>query len=160
MLLSSYLFGFLLVVLLHFTPLLDLVGLGRLLPPEKDPAKVGVGWKRLGDVVSEMRHKEKIISPHYQISAELAFYVKGNPRTYCINLGRRMNQYDLWEKDYQGDAIFVDYSPIHPKVLQASEGVVEYREVPIYWRGVEVKRFFVYKLKGLKKVEESMPGSY
>ena len=160
LLLSSYLLGFLLVLLLHFTPLLDLMGLSRLLPPNKDPAKVGIGWERLGDVVSEMRKGEKIISPHYQISAELAFYVKGNPRTYCINLGRRMNQYDLWEKNYEGDAIFVDYSPIHPKVLQASEGIVEYREVPIYWRGAEMRRFFVYKLRGLKKVEENMPESY
>ena len=123
------------------------MGLGRLLPPQRDPTKIGIGWSELGKVVSQIRKgEEKVISPHYQISAELAFYVKGNPKTYCINLGRRMNQYDLWEKDYQGDAIFVDYEPINPKVL--------------YWRGEEVRRFYIYRLKNLKKVEEEMPGSY
>ena len=106
------------------------------------------------------RAQESIISPHYQISAELAFYVKGNPRTYCINLGRRMNQYDFWKKDYEGDAIFVDYVPINQRVLSASEGIIEERKLPIFWRGKEIRKFYIYKLKNLKKVEEEMPGSY
>lgn len=38
-----------------------------------------------------------IFSDRYQISSELAFYTQGNPIVYCINLGRRMNQYDLWQ---------------------------------------------------------------
>ena len=46
----------------------------------------------ISNFISQLRRgEEKIISPHYLISAELAFYVKGNPKTYCINLGRRMN---------------------------------------------------------------------
>jgi len=32
-------------------------------------------------------------------------------------------------------------------------------ELPIYWRGEEVRRFYIYRLKNLKKVEEEMPGS-
>ncbi len=161
LLLPSYLLAGFLFVFLHFTPLLDKVGLGGLLPPHRDPTKVGIGWAQLGEVFSEMRRaQESIISPHYQISAELAFYVKRNPRTYCINLGRRMNQYDLWEKNYEGDAIFVDYVPIDQRVLSASEGIIEERELPIFWRGKEIKRFYIYKLRNLKKVEEEMPGSY
>jgi len=160
LLIPTYLFSLFLFILLHFTPLLDHMGLGRLLPPQRDPTKIGIGWSELGKVVSQIRKgEEKVISPHYQISAELAFYVKGNPKTYCINLGRRMNQYDLWEKDYQGDAIFVDYEPINPKVLSASDGIMEKVELPIYWRGEEVRRFYIYRLKNLKKVEEEMPGS-
>ena len=53
-----------------------------------------------------------IFSDSYQISSELAFYMKGNPVTYCVNLGRRMNQYDLWpgfEKLIGHNAIFVLY---------------------------------------------------
>ncbi|MEN3033793.1 MAG: glycosyltransferase family 39 protein, partial [Aquificaceae bacterium] len=101
------------LAIIHFTPLLDKIGLGKILPPERDPAKVGIGWKSLGDVVSSIRtDKEPILTPHYQIAAQLAFYVKSNPRTNCINLGRRMNQYDLWEKNYKGNAIFVDNKPI------------------------------------------------
>jgi undecaprenyl-diphosphatase len=37
-----------------------------------------------------------IFSDRYQVSSELAFYMDSHPATYCINLGRRMNQYDLW----------------------------------------------------------------
>lgn len=161
LLLPTYLVSGFLFLLLHFTPLLDLVGLGGLLPPKRDPAKVGVGWSELGLAVSQLRKsQEKIVSPHYQISAELAFYVEGNPRTFCINLGRRMNQYDLWSKDYQGDAIFVDYVPIDQRVLSASDGIIEAREVSVRWRGQEVRKFYLYRLKNLRKVEESMPGSY
>ncbi|MFN3599137.1 MAG: glycosyltransferase family 39 protein [Aquificaceae bacterium] len=159
--LSTYTLSAFLFLLLHFTPLFDYLSLGKLLPPHRDPTKVGIGWKELGRVVSSLRTwEEKLLSPHYQISAELAFYVKGNPRTYCINLGRRMNQYDLWEKDYQGDAIFVDYAPIDQRVLSASGGIIEEVQLPIYWRGVEIRRFYIYKLKNLGRVEESMPGSY
>ncbi|MBI5286400.1 MAG: hypothetical protein HY878_02260, partial [Deltaproteobacteria bacterium] len=37
-----------------------------------------------------------IFSDTYQVTSELAFYVPGNPITYNINIGRRVNQYDLW----------------------------------------------------------------
>ncbi len=161
LIIPTYLLSSLLFIFLHFTPLLDRLGFGGLLPPQRDPTKVGIGWSELGRVVSEMRRSgESILSPHYQISAELAFYVKGNPKTYCINLGRRMNQYDLWEKDYEGDAIFVDYAPINKRVLSASAGIIEERELPIFWRGKEIKKFYIYKLKNLKRVEEDMTGSY
>lgn len=161
LLIPAYLLSGILFVFLHFTPLFDKVGLGKLLPPHKDPTKAGIGWSQLGQVVSQMRKGgESIISPHYQISAELAFYVEGNPRTYCINLGRRMNQYDLWEKDYEGDAIFVDYVPINERVLRSSEGIIEKRELSVFWRGKEIRKFYIYRLKNLKKVEEDMPGSY
>ncbi|MFN3471540.1 MAG: glycosyltransferase family 39 protein [Aquificaceae bacterium] len=161
LLVPTYLLSLFLFIPLHFTPVLDSIGLGRLLPPQRDFTKIGIGWSELGKVVSQLRKgEEKVISPHYQISAELAFYVKGNPKTYCINLGRRMNQYDLWEKDYEGDAIFVDYNPINPKVLSASDGIMEKLELPIYWRGHEIRRFYIYRLKNLKRVEEEMPGSY
>jgi 4-amino-4-deoxy-L-arabinose transferase-like glycosyltransferase len=161
LLIPAYLVSLFLFILLHFTPLIDKLKLTKLLPPERDPTKLGIGWSELGRVVSSMRTgEEKLISPHYQISAELAFYVSGNPRTYCINLGRRMNQYDLWDKDYEGDAIFVDYVPINQRVLEKSDGIISGVELPIYWRGRVVERFYIYKLKNLKKVEEDMPGSY
>ncbi|MCS7307400.1 MAG: glycosyltransferase family 39 protein [Aquificaceae bacterium] len=155
LLIPTYGFCFLMFITTHFTPLLDIVGIGKLLPPRKDATKAGMGWYELGSVVSQLRKaEEKVISPHYQISAELAFYVKGNPRTYCMNLGRRMNQYDLWVKDYQGDAIFVDYRPIDERVLSASEQIIEEIRLPIFWRGEKIREFYIYKLKNLKKVEE------
>ena len=74
------------------------------LPVKLDPSSRLKGWRQLGDEVSliygDMREKGRkdifIFSDRYQVSSELAFYVKGRPITYCVNLGRRMNQYDLW----------------------------------------------------------------
>ncbi|MCX8033922.1 MAG: glycosyltransferase family 39 protein [Thermodesulfovibrio sp.] len=67
-----------------------------------DPSSRIKGWRELGVKVSKIKIElEKygnvvIFSDRYQISSELAFYVNGQPTVYCINVGRRMNQYDLW----------------------------------------------------------------
>jgi undecaprenyl-diphosphatase len=71
------------------------------LPLKSDPSSRLRGWKELGTEVSRISDSMRdgnvfIFSDRYQVSSELAFYVKGRPKTYCINLGRRMNQYDLW----------------------------------------------------------------
>ncbi|MBF0555460.1 MAG: glycosyltransferase family 39 protein [Nitrospirae bacterium] len=75
------------------------------LPPKIDPSEKLRGWKSLGDEVSsiyESMRKEGgasrvfIFSDKYQLTSLLAFYVKGHPITYSINLGRRMNEYDMW----------------------------------------------------------------
>jgi len=73
------------------------------LPAKIDPSVRLKGWEELGLKVSEIKKslekegKVIIFSDRYQISSELAFYVEGKPRVYCIPIGRRMNQYDLWE---------------------------------------------------------------
>ncbi len=72
------------------------------LPDKFDPSLRLVGWKELGQEASllydDMSSKGPVFvfSDSYQMASELAFYMKGNPVTYCVNLGRRMNQYDLW----------------------------------------------------------------
>ncbi len=72
------------------------------LPLKLDPTSRLRGWSKLGGEVSGIhsllsKNSQVIIfSDSYQVASELAFYVKGQPETYCINLGRRMNQYDLW----------------------------------------------------------------
>lgn len=89
------------------------------LPPKLDPSSRLRGWKELGVEVSRihdsMQNKGEvfIFSDRYQVSSEIAFYAKGYPRTYCINLGRRMNQYDLWP-DMNSDAA---------KIIQNKEGI-------------------------------------
>jgi len=73
------------------------------LPSKIDPSARLKGWNELGLKVSEIKKslekegKVIIFSDRYQISSELAFYVEGKPLVYCIPIGRRMNQYDLWE---------------------------------------------------------------
>lgn len=73
------------------------------LPAKLDPSARLRGWKALAAEVDRLAASlEKqnapffILSDSYQVSSELAFYMKGQPATYCANLGRRMNQFDLW----------------------------------------------------------------
>src|SRR5208282_4787254 len=72
------------------------------LPQNLDPSARLRGWKELGIEVSKLSEQTTdrsvfiLFSDSYQIASELAFYVKGNPETFSINLGRRMDQYDLW----------------------------------------------------------------
>ncbi|MBI4687628.1 MAG: glycosyltransferase family 39 protein [Nitrospirae bacterium] len=88
--------AFLITILSYYPAILNL-------PPKKDPTSRLRGWEELGKEVGaiisdKMTPGENvfIFSDSYQVSSELAFYVKGGPRTYCVNLGRRMNQYDIW----------------------------------------------------------------
>ena len=86
------------------------------LPDRLDPSLRLVGWKGLGKEAS-MSYGELsrqgpafVFSDSYQVASELAFYMEGNPVTYCANIGRRMNQYDLWPgfEDLTGqNALFV-----------------------------------------------------
>jgi len=72
------------------------------LPQNLDPSARLRGWKELGMEVSKLSEQTGdrsvfiLFSDSYQIASELAFYVKGHPETFSINLGRRMDQYDLW----------------------------------------------------------------
>ncbi|MFN3813563.1 MAG: ArnT family glycosyltransferase [Aquificaceae bacterium] len=165
MLLPTYFLSAVLFLFLHFTPLFDKLGLRSLLPPNRDPTIILLGWKELGKEVSQLyTGKEMIFSPHYQVTAELAFYVKGQPSTFCVNLGRRMNQYDLWKegmKNYMGkNAIFVSVGPVEDRILRAFDGIMEERIYRVFWRGQAVNTFYIYKLKNYKGLEESLPMGY
>ena len=72
------------------------------LPDRLDPTMRLIGWRELGKEAG-VRYRELsekgpafVFSDSYQIASELAFYMEGHPVTYCANIGRRMNQYDLW----------------------------------------------------------------
>ena len=100
-----------------------------------------------------------IFSDKYQVSSELAFYVNGHPVTYCVNLGRRMNQYDLWPGFHNlthYDAIFVSIGDFEmPEKLAHSFTKVEKRVFKAYTKKqVEIRDysiFLCYDFKGLKK---------
>jgi undecaprenyl-diphosphatase len=86
------------------------------LPDRLDPSLRLVGWKELGREASAVYRELSaegpafVFSDSYQVASELAFYMEGNPVTYCANVGRRMNQYDLWPgfEGLQGqNALFV-----------------------------------------------------
>jgi len=73
------------------------------LPAKYDPTLRLKGWSDLGHKLAELRQagfadpdKVFFFSSAYGTTAALAFYAPGQPTAYCLNLGRRMNQYDLW----------------------------------------------------------------
>ncbi|MCX7913821.1 MAG: glycosyltransferase family 39 protein [Thermodesulfovibrionales bacterium] len=154
-------------VVSHYPSLLNL-------PVKLDPTSRLRGWKELGEEVSviyELLSKKGetvIFSDSYQVSSELAFYVKGNPITYCINLGRRMNQYDLWEDintyiekvkknkgDVQINAIFVriGVSDMPEEMKEFCENF-ERKVFIVYDKGGNILRhytiFICYNFKGFK----------
>lgn len=59
-----------------------------------------IGWRDLGEEVG--RIMETLDGPtfafaeEYGVTAELSFYTPGQKRAYCIDTGRKRNQYDLW----------------------------------------------------------------
>jgi membrane-associated phospholipid phosphatase len=119
------------------------------LSPELNPASRLYGWKDLGTEVTQTYEQMKdaprsvfIFSDRYQISSELAFYVKNHPVTYCVNHNRRMNQYDLWpgfDNLLHYDAIFVMTGDVKiPKYITGA------------FRTVEKKVFTVYTKKHVK----------
>jgi len=102
-------------------------------PKDINPLKKLVGWKQLGAEVTRLERLLPkpvfIFSDNYMTSSELAFYTDGRPRTYCINLGRRMNQYDLWDGFYDRvgeNAVFVCKGKINPQLAQAFSKIEEH----------------------------------
>ncbi|MEW6054019.1 MAG: glycosyltransferase family 39 protein [Nitrospirota bacterium] len=135
------------------------------IPGRLDPTERLRGWEQLGDEVTGIYEKMStnnkvfIFSDKYQVASELAFYVKGNPVTYCINLDRRMNQYDLWpgleEKRHQ-DAIFVRTGDTGmPEKVAGAFEKVEKKVFTAYTKKRDKIRdyslFICYAFKGLKQ---------
>ena len=145
------------------------------LPPKLDPSSRLRGWHQLGAAVGPSYRLLSgfgpvfIFSGSYQVSSELAFYVKEHPKTYCINLGRRMDQYDLWpgmnedaDRIRRQDSnatvpvsgIFVATGDIDiPAAVAEAFERFEKKIVKVYDRGYELRVYSVficYNFKGLR----------
>lgn len=154
--------------LAHDTRLLHQAGF----PSRWDPTLRLKGWAELGERVGgsweEMNSSNKtfIFSDRYQISSELAFYVRGRPTTYCVNLGRRFNQYDLWEgflslRGY--DALYVKQGnrTAEPEVRNAFASVRKEPLFVIKRGGEKVRSFSVFRCFGYRGIEIAKPkGTY
>ena len=111
------------------------------------------GWPELGQAVSALERdaatRPFLVSDRYQIASELAFYVKGHPRVYSANLGRRMNQYDLWggwDALRGRDGLFVTYGAGDPpgELRTAFREVERLRVVQIAYRGQHLRDFSIF----------------
>lgn len=127
------------------------------------PAKYNItnrlkGWTELGEKIAELKatrfdeqDKVFIFSDLYDMTAALAFYSPGQPRTYCAWIDpRRMNQYDLWPgpQDKTGwDAIFVrkhEYGKIHGEVAKMFDSVSDPIVFTATYDGQPTRTFTLY----------------
>ncbi|HSE94821.1 MAG TPA: dolichyl-phosphate-mannose--protein mannosyltransferase, partial [Methylomirabilota bacterium] len=126
------------------------------LPARLDPTHRLRGWRQLGTRVAELRaempdpERTFLASDRYQITSELAFYVAGRPPAYNLNLGRRLNQYDLWEGPdrRQGwDALYVQEGtrPLDERVAHAFARIDGPIVVEIRRGGQVIRTFTVYQ---------------
>jgi len=132
------------------------------LPPSLNPAHRLKGWEDMAQHISEVAgqrfadpRRVFYMSDVYDITAELAFYVPGQPEAYCLWWSdRRMNQYDLWggPKGREGwDAVLVlrgDSPGLPPVVSDMFASVTgPFRYVASY-RNQPVRPFYYYLCSG------------
>jgi 4-amino-4-deoxy-L-arabinose transferase-like glycosyltransferase len=150
------------IVILIFCPrVFDYLGVSDLYPPKIDTIHRMYGWQELGHKVSSLAKMEKqgkmfIFSDSYQVASELAFYVEDNPQTYCINTGRRMNQFDLWKgidqfNDQGYNAIYVSSEAAGQNILNSFIGPVNHYVYSTYYRNNYLIKYHIYYLTGYKK---------
>ena len=117
------------------------------------------GWPELGEAVAALAQQAGqplfVASDRYQIASELAFYVPGQPRTYNVNLGRRMNQYDVWggQETLRGrDGLVVTYRRETPpfELQQAFERIEVADQVTITDHGRPVQQFTIFRGTGFR----------
>lgn len=149
----------------------DAVGLKKVYPPKIDLFHQMAGWDVMGQHVTGIQKQINsknlfLFSDSYQIASEMAFYTDGNPQTYCINNGRRMNQFDIWKgiEQFENrgyDAIYVSYSPL-PVGLQKAFSRCELKTMlPRMYRGKEVEPpFYIYVLHGFSRYDDPDTQSY
>jgi 4-amino-4-deoxy-L-arabinose transferase-like glycosyltransferase len=119
--------------------------IGSILPiaAAKDPLARSAGWDALARTVEATRDSVAAVDARsavhlggnrYQDASELAFHVRGQPRTFSLNLAARPNQYDLWpgfaELAAPGDALVLALDPtadLHPVVRQLQPYFAEVR---------------------------------
>lgn len=146
------------------------------LSPKLDPMYQLVGWRKLASEVTEARSEMPeppytfIFAPDYHTASLMAFYVEGQPFTYNPNIGRRMNQFDIWGgllEQAGNDAIYVtgdDDETTRPHRL-VRERFADWRTpqiVSLGKRGVEYKEYRVFKLYGYdgQVIGKAEAGSY
>ncbi len=155
--------GLLLQAVGHFPTLVDAIGVD--LPPKADPTRRLQGWRELGEAVGRLLRERGgdpplfLVSDRYQIASELAFYVPGQPRVFNLNLGRRLNQYDIWgglETLRGQDILFVTYDDgeAPPEIRGACKRVEKAEVVRTFHRGRPAHTFSIFHCEGLREVPE------
>ena len=139
-----------LTVISYYPPMIGL-------PPKMDPTSKLRGWspaaREVSTILATLDDETFIFSDNFQISAEMAFYVKGHPITYCINLGRRMNQYDLWPgpEKYKGkNGIFVTIHESLPGPVALAFESCDRKSLKLTERGYKLRYYSIFTCRGYR----------
>jgi hypothetical protein len=136
----------------------------------KQPAEVDLlgrlrGWHVLGDTVTDelstLSPGAFVLCDDYQQTAEMAFYVDGQPRTYCAGpyIGKRLSQYDMWPDRRLDrtsplighDAVYVGKGgEMPPRIIKAFDSVDPRHDLDITVRGVIIHTFKYCVCHGFK----------
>jgi hypothetical protein len=150
-------------IMLYIVPVLPL-------PRGLDPFKrVRSGAVQLGHEVARLSQQLKpqrfIFSNNYMTASLLGFYVDGQPYTYCVDLGRRVNEFDVWPTFHclvHYDAILVLKGDVEmPKPLQ--DRFKSYRKQlleVLSSLGGEKKTYSVFLCRDFQGMVRVMPTRY
>jgi undecaprenyl-diphosphatase len=137
-----------------------------------DPTVRLKGWQELGDTVSRERDAlgpgAFVLAEDYQTTGELAFYVAGQPKTYCAgsyftgDRRKRHSQYDLWP-DRSLDpaqnpglagknAVFVGF--VNDDILKAFERVEPMMVADLLKHGVVIRTMRYTRCYGFKGMKQ------
>lgn len=158
---EGYLSGFsaggvtlILLILLLFPRAWDRMGYSQIVPVKVDSMKRMAGWQslamRVSDVQQQYPDSPVILADSYHVAAEVSFY-GGFVNVYCLNLGRRMNQFDLWRlraRFYNAAprAVYVTELPHIPDGINCD--TVEAKiTFPVLYRGHLIRTFNIFVLK-------------
>jgi len=124
------------------------------------------GWKSLGHHVTQqldvLGPNAFILCDDYMQTAEMAFYVRGQPKTYYAGSyyadAKRFTQYDMWpdrrldQPALLGrDAVYVGKGGGLPKdIASAFDRVEQLPELPVIVEGVTVRTFKTWRCYGFK----------
>jgi hypothetical protein len=137
-----------------------------------DPTVRLKGWQELGDSVTRERDAlgpdAFVLAEDYQTTGELAFYVAGQPKTYCVGSyftgshRKRHSQYDLWpdrsldvtqNPSLAGkNAVYVGF--VNDDILKAFERVEPMVVVNLLKRGVVIRTMRYTRCYGFKGIQQ------
>jgi hypothetical protein len=140
-----------------------------------DPSAKLRGWEELGAFVNRQREQlgpgNFILCEDYQTTSEMAFYVRGQPKTYYLgswlrDRAKRHSQYDLWpdrsldpreNPDLVGkDAVYVGW--FKPELQEAFAAVEELPLLDIERRGIKIRSFRVFRCTGFRGMQRPEGG--
>ena len=139
-----------------------------------DPTYRLLGWHELGNEVSRqlatLGPDAFVLCEKYDQTAEMAFYVDGQPKTYCLGAWKsdparrdRFSQYDFWPDralDAPGlvgrNAIYVGY--LSADVTRAFARIEQVPDVRVNRGGAFVRRFLVYRCYGFGGIPRPTDG--